>query len=390
MQSNAFTLSAWHGDSRLDHMIELASARLGLSFDRSAAAGADKGFGHFRRLRVPVTATHPGGGVATYQDVIIGSSGTHSIVLHPGYLHPGTEGRMRLPTVWGASEESVFAVRDCQHLEAHLHVLNIEHVPSLDLSKHVKDFRTPERVIAAAESKTSLSGRALIIEPHQIDADIVLAFLGSTQMTAQACTDMPQALASLRQQSAQVVIADAGLEPGETAGVRKIIRQAGHTRAVLLTAGDANLVRDADQPIGQIDGLIIKPFDEPSFFEALVPLLAAAERPWKPGELRSRLSGDPRFEQCLVKYREFLAAGRGRIVRAMKEDDVTEVRGQCRRIHETGKAYGYDRLSQLALDGAKAIDATGGITEALGQLDHLIAALDELSGSRSAASALAA
>lgn len=376
MNSNAFTLSAWLNDARLEHLLTIAGARLG--DPDSPRAGAVAGLPHLRRARITLTATHPGGGVAHYHDVMVGTDGQRGAVLHPGYLHPGTGGRLTLTTNWNTQDRADFVVRDCQHLEGNLHLTVIEHVPALDLTRFVKDYRAPERVIAAEESKAALSGRTLIIEPHPLDAEIVRAFLRSTQMTPQTCADLAQGLSALRKQSARLVVVNAALEPGDARGVRKILREAGHTRAILVAAGDPTEIRDADQPVGRIDGLIMKPFTEAAFFESVLALMAASERPWKPEQLRSTLSDDPRFRECLDRYAEFLTASRAGLLRATSADDAAEVRALCRRILETGKAYGYEVLSTLASDAVRAVDATGGTAEALGQLDHLLAAIDEL------------
>lgn len=352
-------------DAQRDELFELVERRA----DESGAPSTETIA--FLSNDVLVCVEHPGGGKGRLrmQGRKISPWGTD--LIHSGYLHPGTECRVELPTVWGHSVPVNAKIDQCSHLMGLLHSVSVVFEDAIDLRRHLEDSSDLTAYLADKMPQSTLGGRIMLIDDQEVECRLLKHHLAEAGVDVSFFMRAEAAIQQIQQLMPDLVLCDLCLGDGETGeGAISALRDAHYTGPVVLMTGETAAGRLSSARDAGASTVLSKPYSK----EQLLGVVAQ----WLPGgeeggaeRITSSLVDDPGMQELIKEYLQHLDRSVVKLRESIAAANIEQVRGVIQDLKDTGAGYGFGPITEAAGEAVRMIDSTMSIGESMKQL-HLL------------------
>lgn len=325
--------------------------------------------------------THPAGGIARAEVVLVDVSSRGLCVLHGGYLHPSTACTVTLKNTRGEKRVCKGIVAWCQFLRGRYHALGVRLEDTLELREFLdaKLWLEHAQELHAQES-SRIAGRALMLTNDHLQIVVVQMTLADTDLKLETF-ESPGAVAdSIHSAGCDLILVDADSAGAEAVPLVTKIRKEGYSAgSIAIAAGQQHNVVQTLRDAGY-DEVLLKPLDKDELLTTIHLLFhranAAADGT---GPVYSSLPSGAVRPDWLKRYVESAGGQAKQLEECSKADDLEASTALCESFKATGKSFGYEMLTEAADEALKALRASCSPRESMASIYRLIRVVNRLS-----------
>lgn len=350
----------------------------GLDADQAGARSGKRTYARWPYRVAAVSTTFRSGPTGQSSTVILAArnlSKTGVSLLHRAYVHPGTECVVQLPRLDGGADMIEGRVMRCTHLSGVVHEIGVRFHGPVSVRKFIDQEKHGGLISLEQVDPASVKGAVLIVDDSMIDAKFVKKYLIDTSVCPKQVGSVKEALESLRENPADVVLSDWHLPDGTAADLSREMRGMDIERPlIVLTADSSAQTRRAAFAAGAI-AVLIKPLRADALVCAVAEALRDAAET-KTGDA----SGGSSSSELFKAYTSQLQVWTATIERCVAQSDVRLCLKTCLQVKGLAPEFGHKRVAELAAKAAELIAFTKKLEPAGEILGDLIAAARQAAG----------
>lgn len=347
-------------------------------------AGGVRGARRYRHPAVDLAVEHLGGGRADLQCWTRMLTAEHLWALHPGYIHPKTPCRVRLPAPGEGCTETVGTVAACRHVSGVMHEVQVAFEEPVDLER----LAPPMACLpsgGAGGSGSGLRGRAVVVEDDPLEARMAEHLLSSSGLRVSVFHSAGPALELLRREPVDVLLCDLnlGAERGEEM-IAAACRAGDVPLALAITAEEDPRRRRAAEEAGAA-AVLLKPVPKAALLAAITGQMRAHGL-LGTEVLHSSMAGSEPLDEVIGGYVDQAHRVARDLMAALRACDAGKARELCRVLRCTAETFGFALLGTRAAKAVTTLDATGSLEESAPRIREVAALCRALRAGRAAAS----
>ncbi len=313
---------------------------------------------------------HPGGNVSAYQAWTRYLASESVGLIHGGYVHIGSTAKVRLPTIWHGVETLPGRVNQCEHVCGSMHNSTIVFEHEADLRLFLSEMADLAVNRADEDEVTSLTGRVLVLAEQEADCRLVQHHLRVTRLALTVSQSLGRALDELKRSPFDVVLMDwSGDAEGGDQWLGSI-REAGYRGKVVALVGDATAGNVQAALDAGCVAVVPKPYDAARLMAELTAALGAGQESGAQ-PIHSSLPRDSQTVALLRWYVDHVKVVLHTMRRGIEADEFETVLRCCQTLRDTGQGYGFEAVTEAAVQCIKALNSSFSIQESLGPLTRL-------------------
>jgi CheY-like chemotaxis protein len=359
LRPNSVNLSAPALDALLDQLDE-PELRAGSNLKRGYVRWP------FRRLSITVGLIHPGGNTVNIRVAGRNLSNGGISVLHSSFVHPGSECIVHMPHPAQGEVQVRGKIARCMHRAGVIHEIGISFPRPINAKEYLAPDPLSNSFALERVRGTDLQGRVLVVEPNQMERDIIRHYLRETNLKCEFANSLAQAITVYDGFAAVLMSSELPDADPRTAATK--LRDLGHAGPILLVVPDDTARTRARVASAPVRAFLTRPFSQELIFRALGEVLlvehsSIAKR--RPGEAKTKAQPED----------EITRLGKA-LFSAVFNRDAAAVRGACIRIRTLAEARNWGPLVALVNQVQSTIDRGGSIDSVMTVLELVIAACD--------------
>ncbi len=339
----------------------------------------------FDDMLVPIDISHPGGGTAHVEVILVNLSAGGCCIIHRGYLHPSTKCTLELRTFDGALVSSQATTAWCQFLRGQYHTTGLE----WDSPIQPRDFVDPRVWLELSQHETpqtteSLEGRLLLLTHDPMQGTLVQMLLRGSNATLDTFDSSGSALDAVRSGGFDVVIVDTDNTDIDVESVPSRLKDEGYSGPLLALTRDTGPTIIESLRRSGYNETLLKPLSQSSFIMGIhmaIEHFACAVS--GTGAIESTLKTADDAAKWVSTYITQVQAMAKTLEEAARADDTDVARDLCDSIRDSGASYGFPLLTEVANTALTAVNASASAKESMSCIRQLIRVIERLAASGS-------
>ncbi len=338
----------------------------------------------YRVRDIPLSVNHPGGGVGRY--IVLGrnlSSGGISL-LHPGYLHTGTECRLALALPRGGVKTLIGKVVFCRLAAGTIHEIGVQFSDKID----IEEFATPEfkRTSDDPEVRASmqpLRGNVLLVAASEAERRLLDARLRQTGLNPTVVDHAGAAVDQVKLLPYVAAVIDLNLpDPGPAALVETLM-SLGFPGSIVGLAGDDSPKENQRAIDMGMHGCIMKPVRAEAMHTLLSRLIRNNMNKIDDGApIVSSIAGEKGADDLIQFFLTAAHEAGAAISGAVQKGDAKTVRKECNTLKSIAGGYGFQSVAEAARQVVTSLDSSESLEDSMGRVTALLNVLTRLSADK--------
>jgi len=317
----------------------------------------------YRADEVPITITHPSGGVGRFLVSTRNLSGGGLSFLHGGFLHQGTSCRISLTRLDGREVVILGKVASCRHLAQRVHEIGVAFYEKIEIAEYCDPTETPASPAdQPAIEVPTLECLAMCVAANATERSQIVRWLSAAGADAEPCDCLGAALDRLKKLPFDIVVCDMSLPEAVAGEAVGEIRAAGFGRAIvgILDATEAHGPRRA-----ACDAALERPLSAERMYEVLPALLSDPKFGGHAASpVHSTLERDAGAASMLRAYVDECRQSARRLREALDAENRDQVLTVAKHVQSTAAGYGFPPLVEAAGRVVATLEAEGTLAEA--------------------------
>lgn len=317
----------------------------------------------YRAEGVPVTITHPSGGVARFLVSTRNLSCGGVSFIHGGFLHIGTHCRVALRRLDGRETVVLGKVASCRHIAQRIHEVGVSFYEKIDVSEYCDPEAEP---VSSAPSATAaappVEALVLCIATDRNERGAIEEWLVALGADAETADCLGAGLDLVKKLPFDLVLCDMNLPEAVSGEAIGELRDAGFARPIvgILDPSAASSPRRS-----ACDDAVERPLTRESLDSLIRRVLGdreAASRNAAP--LFSTLERDAGAATMLRAYVEECRQSARRLREALESENRDQALSVAKHLQSTGAGYGFAPLVEAAQRAVVTLESSDSLGEA--------------------------
>lgn len=325
----------------------------------------------FRRMGVPVSIEHPGGGVRRLLVTCRNISTGGLAFIHKSYLHPGTTCMVVLTKRDSRPMPVRASVVNCRYVMEGVHEVGLKFEQRIQIH-HILNTNDAGTQATTSVELPDLRGRMLYLDDNPMDQMLLNHHIRASGIDLTAVQSAEQALTAIKNNSFDIVMTDLNLGPKmDSVAFITSVRELNFSGPILLVTADASGHRASAARAAGATHVLSKPYDPRELYELLVALHRQTGAVVMSKVLYSAMEDVAEMRESLEKYVGYCNELADTLEQVTRSEQVEEARQMVLNIKGTAEGYGFATVGDAAGDAATQLDATMSCREAKPQIRTL-------------------
>jgi DNA-binding response OmpR family regulator len=320
----------------------------------------------FRRLAVTVGLIHPGGNTVNIRVAGRNLSNGGICVLHSSFVHPGSDCIVHMPHPTQGEVQVRGKIARCMHRSGVIHEIGISFPRPINAKEYLAPDPLSNSFSLERVRASDLQGRVLVIEPDQMERDIIRHYLRETGLQCEFANSLAQAVMMYDGFAAVVMSSELPDADPRTAATK--LRDLGHAGPILLVVPEDSARTRAKVASAPVRAFLTRPFSQELILRAMGEILLVEQTTFS-----TRRAGDAKAKA--QPDDEITRLGKA-LFSAVFNRDAAAVRSACLRIRTLAEARNWAPLVALINQVQATLDRGGSIDSVMTILELVIAACD--------------
>ncbi len=293
---------------------------------------------------------HPGKSASTCSVVPRDISASGIGFLHGGFVYPGTQCEVKLPTVDGESTLVAGKVVRCVLIRSNVHDVGVEFNNEINLNDHLDTL--PDLNPEPEEKKSGpphFSAQVLYVEESEDDRELAVFLLKRLGVEVETTTDPNEALARAAQQRFDMVWISLDLEGRLAQRLAELLSDGFCSGPFVACTSDESPKTKINALADGFVAVLNKPYEVDAFVKVLTEHLPKKrEAPKPPEPLYSTNWSDESMRPLILNFLSRLDDKVRRMAEAMAAKNVPAIGKLCSELKASAGGYGYAQIGALA------------------------------------------